>query len=474
MVVKLQKNFFSHLICERKSQIIFLFLIAFVIRTAVILTLEDRLYWPDEQVFDSIALSLLKGDGYVSDPFRANPVLPSFLAGVYKIFGYNYLAPRIIQGFIGSLTVIIIYAIAQRLYNRRVAFLAGSGMALYPPLVYACGIFYVLCLFTFLMALSVYLLSLSREYEGIRSSMFLILSGIVIGITILCRPIFLAFIPFAFIFVIFSSRGEILHRVAYGALLLLITFLTIFPWTLRNYVQYERPILVSTGGGLFLWRGNNELTRGDTADRYLMPGFGETWTTRLEKLEPDHRRALTQKYDKVQQDLQSIGSIDHDKYLQKLAFAFIIQHPGRSLELFIQKLHTLYAPFSRVQDENRDIISKKKRLILAAIFYPMLLLGLFGMLNSLRTLRQHFVLYLPIVALTLVYGVLTAATRFRLPIDPYIIIFASSGIIVIWDLGSRARRRPLCIDETPASAFPEPVSPPAICLRHVSSDNIQH
>jgi 4-amino-4-deoxy-L-arabinose transferase-like glycosyltransferase len=432
-IEKLWKKFFSRLRRERKSQIIFLFLVAFVIRTGFVLTLQDQLYWPDERVFDSIAWGLLNGNGYASDPFRANPVLPFFLTIIYKTFGYNYIAPRIIQSFIGALTVIIVFAIAQRLYDRRVAFLAGLGVALYPPLVYTCGVFYVSCLFTFLVAFSVYLLSLNRECEGIRSFMFLLLSGIVIGITVLCRPIFLAFIPFALVFVIFSYRGKALHRITYGGVLLLLIFLTIFPWTLRNYVQYKRPILVSTGGGLFLWKGNNELTRGDTDDRYLQPGVGELWTTRLKELEPGYRKTLTQKYAKVQQDLQAIDSIDHDEYLQRLALGFIMQRPSRSLELFVQKLRTFYAPFSRVRAENRDVISKKKRLILSAIFYPMLFLGLFGMLNSLRTVRQHFILYLPVLSLTFVYGVLTSATRFRLPIDPYIIIFASYGIIATWD-----------------------------------------
>ena len=87
-----------------------LFFLAFVVRLGFVLTLEHRLYWPDEVAFDKIALGLLNGEGYQSGPFRANPVLPFFLAVVYKVFGHIYIAPRIIQSFIGALTACIIFS----------------------------------------------------------------------------------------------------------------------------------------------------------------------------------------------------------------------------------------------------------------------------------------------------------------------------------------------------------------------------
>src|SRR5262245_43087041 len=104
-------------------------------------------------------------------------------------------------------------------------------------------------------------------------------------------------------------------------------------WTIRNYVLYKRVILVSTGGGSHLWKGNNELGVGNADDRYLEPGEGDVWTNRLNELEPSRRKMLTQRYDGVRRDLEALDEIEHDKYLDNLALIFIGQHSGRFWEL---------------------------------------------------------------------------------------------------------------------------------------------
>jgi 4-amino-4-deoxy-L-arabinose transferase-like glycosyltransferase len=416
-----------------KNQAIFLLLVAFMARAGFVLTLDDRLYWPDEITFNDIARGLLNGAGYQSDLFRANPVLPYFLATVYTLFGYNFFAPRLIQCLIGALTVYIVFATAQLLFSRRVAFLAGLWVALYPSLIYVSGVFYVSCLFTFLIVLSIYSLSLLDKHKSSHSLVFLPLSAFIIGITILCRPIFMVFVPFAIFFVVYCYSGSTVRRITYAIALVVTTSLTILPWTLRNYALYNRVIPVSTGSGSHLWKGNNELAAGNADDRHLEPGEGEIWTTRLDKLEPTRRRILTQQYDEVRRDLEALPELESEKYLERRALTFIGQNPGRFLELFARRLVTLYTPFTAVLAEHKDIISSRKQIAFSVIYYPTLSLGLFGALYALKEWRKYLVLYLPIVSLTLAYGALIAASRFRIEFEPQIIIFASYASITIWD-----------------------------------------
>jgi 4-amino-4-deoxy-L-arabinose transferase-like glycosyltransferase len=417
-----------------KNQVLCLFLMALAVRVGFVLTLENRLYWPDEMDFNETALGLLNGAGYQSDPFRANPVLPFFLATVYRLFGYSYLAPRLVQSLVGALTVYIVFATAELLFSRRVAVLAGLWAALYPSLIYVCGVFYVSCLFAFLIALSVYLLSLIHKHKSSRSFILLPLAGVVIGVTVLCRPVFLTFLPFAIFCVVSSYSGSAVRRITYATALVVIASLTVLPWTLRNYALYKRVIPVSTGGGSHLWKGNNELAMGNADDRHLEPGEGDVWTNRLNGLDPSRRKMLTQQYDEVRRDLKALDEIEYDQYLGSLAFTFIGHHPGRFLELFARRLVTLYTPFTAVRPEHGTIIGSSERLAFSAIFYPTLLLGVCGALYALREWRRYLVLYLPIVSLTLVYGALIAASRFRIEFEPQIIIFASSASIAIWDL----------------------------------------
>jgi hypothetical protein len=427
--MKRQSQFFAN-----RTQVIGLFLLALGVRLAFVFSLENRLYWPDEMDFNNIALGLLRGEGYQSDPFRANPILPFFLAASYKLFGQHYIVPRILQCVIGALTVAVLFSLARHLYQTRVALLAGFALALYPSLVYTSGVFYVDSLFTFLIALTVYLLFLSRRYDGRRSFIFLILSGITLGVAVLCRAIFLSFVPFALFFVVFTFSGRIRRRLLCGAVLAVVTAVTILPWTVRNYNLYDQFLLVSTGSGLFLWRGNNELARGNSDDRYLDPGAGGIWNHRLHELEPSRRRELMQKYDDVRRDLERLNGIDHDRYLQDLAMAYIAQHPARSLELSIKRIRSLYTAFTDVRPEHGDIIDVKKRISFSIIHYATLLLALFGALCALKEWRKYLIVYLPILSLTFAYAALTAAARFRIPFEPYLIVFASCGTIVIFDL----------------------------------------
>ena len=57
-----------------------IFAIALLLRIAWIVTLGDKLVWPDEQEFGAIAEQLVAGNGYVSNSYRANPVVPVYLA----------------------------------------------------------------------------------------------------------------------------------------------------------------------------------------------------------------------------------------------------------------------------------------------------------------------------------------------------------------------------------------------------------
>jgi hypothetical protein len=265
-------------------------------------------------------------------------------------------------------------------------------------------------------------------------------SGIALGITVLCRPIFLAYLPFAVLFVLFRYGENWPRRIAYALVMASMAFLAIMPWTLRNYAKYDRLLLVSTGSGLFLWRGNNELTRGDTNDRYLNPGAGEIWVSRLKGLEPMQKIELANKYELVKRDLQELDGIDGDRYLQKLAISFMVEHPGHALALFTKKLRTLYTPFTEVRSQHRSIFNDTQRLTFSLLFYPTLILGLIGALHGFSNSREHLPLLLVIISISVAYGITTAAARFRIPMEPFLILYAAQGAVLVWSWVCSAQR----------------------------------
>ena len=63
-----------------------------------------------------------------------------YLTILYKILGGAFIIPaRIIKAFLGSFTCILIYKLASRIFDERVARMAGLMMALMPNLIIYCG-----------------------------------------------------------------------------------------------------------------------------------------------------------------------------------------------------------------------------------------------------------------------------------------------------------------------------------------------
>ena len=80
--------------------VIFIFLLALFLRL-IFLAVYDTMPRKDAVSMDRIAWSLAKGEGYVwpdgSATAHRPPVYPFFLSVIYRLFGHDYKAVKIIQ-----------------------------------------------------------------------------------------------------------------------------------------------------------------------------------------------------------------------------------------------------------------------------------------------------------------------------------------------------------------------------------------
>ena len=184
-------------------------------------------------------------DGYVSRSFRANPTLPFYMALLYGTVGRNYVIGRIGQCLIGAATCLLIWRTAVRLAGREVGIVAGLLVAIYPPHIVVCGLFYVDCLLNFFLALSIYLcvrVAGDTGASGRKVAGLAMLSGIALGLTALTRPIFLLAIPCVGVAWLYAAKAQWRRQLGLCGLLLLGCAATILPWTLRN----QRDIIISS------------------------------------------------------------------------------------------------------------------------------------------------------------------------------------------------------------------------------------
>jgi 4-amino-4-deoxy-L-arabinose transferase-like glycosyltransferase len=81
--------------------------------------------WSGEPVVDSPLATAISGYGWVY-----------FVASIYYVIGRNQLMVQFINGLIGGVTVLVIYAIAKDLFDRQTARWAALFMAFFPQMVF--------------------------------------------------------------------------------------------------------------------------------------------------------------------------------------------------------------------------------------------------------------------------------------------------------------------------------------------------
>jgi hypothetical protein len=138
-------------------------------------------------------------------------------------------------------------------------------------------------------------------------------------------------------------------------------------------------------------------------------------------------------------ELDTLDLVEQDNRWKQEGKRWIMHHPARFIFLASSKLYTLHTPFSRTHSAN-GAESSRHTLIAAAATIPVLLLGLPGMIIAARRRRDSWLLHAVILVPTVMYCVLTASTRFRLPLDTFWIIFAALTLSTLLRVYSRVPR----------------------------------
>jgi 4-amino-4-deoxy-L-arabinose transferase-like glycosyltransferase len=389
-----------------------------------VLTLDPaRLYWPDERLYDEIARGLAGGDGFVSTGYNSTPLWPAFMALLYTLFGHSLTVVRMAQSILGALTCVIAGATASRLFDRRVGSWTGWVLAVYPPLVYLAGVLYAENFFAFcLVGVGYALVQLHADATMRRAA----LAGLALGVTALSRSVALLLIPAAALVPLLAAgvawrRRLVLCLVLWGSAAAVIA-----PWTARNWVVFHYFVPVSTGMGGTLWRGNSSVSRGDADDRFLGPQGVGLWRKRAgDAAERERIEAMVKRLD-------AKDEFEADRELMAEALRYMREDPGRCALLYGKKLLTLHAAFSATNQSNEHT-SVRNQFVAASAFYPVLALGLCGAVLGLRRWRSMFPLYLVWGVFTFVLPVLTTCTRFRLPTEPLLVMFAAAAGVRLLD-----------------------------------------
>jgi 4-amino-4-deoxy-L-arabinose transferase-like glycosyltransferase len=216
----------------------------------------DARYYHDE------ANLLADGMGYI-DPLQyalfgevkptafRPPLYPYLLSAVSRAGGDDWTAHRIVGCVIGVATIVLIGLAALRYAGRRAGLIAAALAACYPVLIAADGAVMSETPYTALVAAAILLAVRLHDRPAAVTAAAL---GAVIGLAALTRSEALALLPLLALPLAWRAGPGARLQLAAAATVAMVLVLT--PWTVRNYVRFDRVLPVTGSYGFFLIGAN--------------------------------------------------------------------------------------------------------------------------------------------------------------------------------------------------------------------------
>jgi tetratricopeptide (TPR) repeat protein len=426
--------------------IVCLFLLAFVIRLIYLKQIKLNPYFDTPQL-DALwhhnqAKEISAGDFLGKEVFFRAPLYPYFLGTLYALFGESFYLPRLIQIIIGSLNCVLIFFFAKKLFNRTIGIVASVIACFYAPFIYFDAELLTPVL-VILLDLTLILLLLGAEVRLRKRWWFL--AGIVIGLSAMALPNTLIFVPFVLLWIFLKFWRENKNRIVWSGILFLFgMILVISPVTLRNWIVGKDFVLVSSQGGINFFMGNNIESDGKTAT--TAPGF-----LPYDGDEDNIRMSSTKLAEKGRGEKLKPSEVSN--FWIKQGFNFIQTHPLKYLELLGKKLYYFWNSCEIENDKNIYFFSRWSSLLRILLWdwffcFPFGIispLSILGIILCAKHWKKYFLIYAFALSYMLSVILFFVTSCFRLPVIPFLIIFASYSIYWLVEKIRNKQTQPLLI-----------------------------
>ncbi|MDD4910423.1 MAG: glycosyltransferase family 39 protein [Candidatus Omnitrophica bacterium] len=380
----------------KDARLIFVIIVgAFLVRLILLLPVL-HITPGDVEGYGELAQNVLDGRGYSINGQATSchpPLYPFFIASVLYSFNHNYSALIIIQILSGAVVCAVIFLISKDIFNTRVALISALIACFNPGFVKISQYLRNENLFTFLLVIAMFLLLRQLRKHTFRN---LVVLGIVLGLAVMVRDMLVLFPLF-----ILSLSGRAMfpkwyniRQILAGVLIFVAFFLLpILPWIIRNSQLHHRFTLITNKTGMGLYGS-------------YVPQNGK-----LFGLHP--KDDTTKKADLLDSEAE------RSDFLAREALKYIRRNPLKVLKLELLKLGFFWSPF------DWEIIGYGIYNFMYVFIMPFFIYGIF---ITRRRLKELLPVYLPVIYAVFITLIMYGSPRFRLPVEPYIIIIASAGI----------------------------------------------
>jgi tetratricopeptide (TPR) repeat protein len=404
--------------------------VALVVRLLHVWQMRDTLFFSvlmgDSRGYDAWARQLAAGDWIGSEVFYQAPLYPYFLGVVYALVGRDLLAVRLIQAVLGAVSSVALGYATRRLVSPAAGLVAGLMLALYPPAIFFDGLLQKSVLDVLFVCLSLAIIGHIVSTGG-RTGSWLTL-GITMAALSLTRENALALVAVVLVWAasprqlppaIATPRADRWPLTAPAAIVVGLACVLV-PVAARNYAVGGGFYLTTSQFGSNLFIGNNPLADGSYMS--LRAGRGSPEFERLDATELAEQASG-----------RRLTPSEVSSYWTGRTIAFVRDQPAAWLGLLARKTRLLWSRTEVIDTESQESHADYSLplRVLGPIwnFGPLLPLAVAGAWVLWPDRRRLWPLY----ALTAVYAasviLFFVVARYRLPLVPFVTIFAAAGAV---------------------------------------------
>jgi 4-amino-4-deoxy-L-arabinose transferase-like glycosyltransferase len=394
----------------------------------------------DMLFYHATAKALADGLGFIgfdgNPTARWPPAFPFLLSLVYRVFGAKPENAELLNAFLGAATVPLLYLVALRSFGRPAAKLAGVLLALMPGQILIAEGVLAETLYAFLLVGFFALLVTLPDRPWTAVAL-----GAAVGAAALTRGegLLLLIVPIAVWWGSVPRRTLALRAAATVTAAVVV----VAPWTIRNAVELGSFVGISTNSSQTFWAGHNPYAYG-----------GATYA----KGEVREKIARLPKED---------FEVEQARVMRKDALSWMVRHPFSELTLIPRKLVYLNLGDSRAiqvgaTSANREraldapvtggitpvITDDARAAVLIGTIADVAWYGLLALTAVALVLlgpelwrRPASRAAIVVIALAVVlYGfVFYGNFRYRMPLEPLMILLAASLLAALWEGRGRLR-----------------------------------
>jgi hypothetical protein len=403
----------------------------------------------DAVTYDRWARALAFGGDAGPTTLMQAPLYPWILSLVYRLFGPSLAAVRVMQALLGTATCGLVTLCARRYFGRAAAVAAGAIAALYAPLIFYEGVLVPATLAVFLNVLFVAVLVAGADPPG-RGR--ILAAGFVLGVACLANPMTVLLLPFALIHLgvgVGAPRPAVAGlacakpaaaRVFAGRMLAFAIgiIVALAPVTIRNALRTGEFVPLTTGGGINFYIGNNPGSNGFySVPTYRGNSLGATpeeqWRMMQQLSSEVSRRMLS----------QSAAS----RFWLEAGLDYLRHNPRRAAGLLWDKFIFFWNDYERANVENFYFHRRFPGVLRLPLltFGALAPLGLIGIFLTRARQRRLWLLYGGVLAYLLDALVFYVLARYRLPVVPFLAIYAGAALVELFDMAASRRTSELVL-----------------------------